>query len=45
MWLLLGNATFTFGTGGAFWSLLVAIIADLFFIGVWPHRGQWFVRT
>ena len=38
MWLLLGNLTFTFGSGGAFWALVVAIIYDFFWNGYW-NRG------
>lgn len=45
VWLLLGNSTFTFGTGGAFWALVVAIVADLFFVGFWPNRTTWFRRA
>jgi hypothetical protein len=45
VWLLMDKTTFTFGTGGAFWSLIVAIIADIFVIGVWPNRARWFGRV
>lgn len=43
VWLLLGNLSFTFGTGGAFWALVVAIIADIFTFG-YLRRAPWYVR-
>jgi hypothetical protein len=35
VWLLLGNSTFTFGNGGAFWSLVIALIVDILWTGYW----------
>lgn len=41
-WLLKGDTTFVFGSGGAFWALIVAIIADVFLIG--GYRTGWLIR-
>lgn len=38
VWLCSGATTFTFGTGGVFWALVVAILADIFWTGYW-NRG------
>lgn len=41
VWLIVGNTTFTFGTGGAFWALVVAIIADVLWVG---YGRKWYFR-
>lgn len=43
VWLLSGATTFTFGTGGAFWALLIVVVADIFYFG-FLRRQTWFVR-
>lgn len=30
VWLITGGTTFTFGNGGAFWGLVIALAYDLF---------------
>lgn len=37
MWLLLGKTTFTFGTGTEFWALIVAVLADVLYVG-WGRK-------
>lgn len=44
IWLVTGGTTFTFGTGGAFWGLVIAIIADVFYFG-FLRRQTWFVKA
>jgi len=37
--LLLGHLTFTFGSGGVFWSFIVALVLDIFWNGY--YRPIW----
>ena len=40
MWLLLGESTFTFGEGGAFFALVIAVLADI----LYGYHTRWWVR-
>lgn len=41
LFLLMEKTSLAIGTM-PFWALVVAILSDLFFIGVWPRRATWF---
>ena len=38
IWLLAGGSTLTFGSGGAFWALVVAVICDLTWFGYFRRQ-------